>query len=128
MKRSAPLQRKTRLRRVSTKRAAINVERSRFVREQLALRPACEAGSLISDALAEVVRWGASTTKWKGWTCSGIAVDLHEPILRSRDPSTENILSPERCVAICRACHEWVHANPALATTLGLMKSAGRVH
>lgn len=49
------------------------------------------------------------------------STDVHEPLLRSRggDP-----LDPAQCVALCRPCHSWIHANPAEATAGGWMRSA----
>lgn len=49
------------------------------------------------------------------------SVDVHEPKLRSRggDPYTKT-----QCVALCRPCHDWIHANPDLAADEGWMKNS----
>lgn len=98
MKRT-PLKRKTPLKPRSDKTAAKYVDRRAFVADQLRRRPCCEFPL----------------------RCWNRAVDIHEPLLRSRGGS---ILDPENTVALCREHHDWVHANPAKATELGLMKSA----
>lgn len=103
MKRSGPLRRKKSMRRVSAKRAATNVKRSAFVREQLSARPFCE-----------VRRAG----------CYHHASELHEPLTRARAPGEETILDPANSVAVCRVCHTWIHSHPAEATALGLLRSA----
>ena len=105
MKRT-PLKRKTPLRRVSPKRAPINRARATFVKEQLTARELCEAGAKIHFA-------------GHGHRCSGLAVDLHEPLTRARGG---DVLDPANTIAVCRGCHDWIHANPAAATPLGLLR------
>ncbi len=100
MKRT-PLERRTPLRRVSLKRQRVNRERRELVRSELTRRPRCEAGHLTPAS------------------CSGYATDIHEPLTRARGGS---ILDPANTVAICRACHDWIHDNPQSATRIGLLK------
>jgi hypothetical protein len=100
MKRT-PLQRRTPLRRVSLKRQRVNRERRELVRSELMRRPRCEAGHLTPAS------------------CSGYATDIHEPLTRARGGP---ILDPANTVAICRACHDWIHDNPQSATRIGLLK------
>lgn len=100
---------RTPLRRVSPKRQLVNAERREFVREQLRLRPNCEAGIILSPTQR----------------CTRTATELHEPKTRARYPGKETILSAENSVAICRFCHTWVHSNPAAAEELGLLVPSG---
>ena len=86
MKRT-PLKRKTPLRRVSPKRAQVNRSRAAFVKEQLAARELCEAGAKI--------HWAGHQHR-----CSGVAVDIHEPLTRARGG---DILDPANTIAVCRA-------------------------
>lgn len=57
-----------------------------------------------------------------GGVCRGVADDVHEPLTRARGGS---ILDPANALAVCRPCHDWIHANPAEATALGLLRPSG---
>lgn len=119
------LKRRAPLRRVSAKRAMLNVERAAFVREQLARRTVCEAGERISNELDRVLASGTSPAAWLGWHCMGGATELHEPLTRARAPGRETILEVANSVAVCRACHTFIHDHPAVATALGLLVRSG---
>ena len=54
--------------------------------------------------------------------CEGKAVDVHEPHTRARGGS---ITDPDNMLAICRSCHNWIHSNPVLASSLGLLSKTG---
>lgn len=86
------------VRRVSKKRARENRLRRKAVDEKYGDSPACEV-------LAE--------------GCTGRAVDVHEPLTRARGGS---IVDPDNMVAVCRVCHDWIHANPVEATELGWLR------
>ena len=112
--RTQPLRRgsnlkRSRLQSVSPKRRNLNAARSRFVKNELDNRVRCEAGIVIHRA---------TDSQWIA--CQGNAIELHEPLTRARGGS---ILDPANTVAICRACHNWIHANPGLATEAGLLIS-----
>ena len=49
--------------------------------------------------------------------CWGVARDPHHRKLRSRGGTND----PSNILDACGACHDWAHANPALATELGLL-------
>lgn len=53
--------------------------------------------------------------------CHGMAVTLHEPLLRSRggDPASD-----ADTIAVCSYCHDAIHRNVAEATERGLMRHA----
>tara|TARA_R110002020_G_scaffold155677_3_gene336895 strand:- start:3044 stop:3415 length:372 start_codon:yes stop_codon:yes gene_type:complete len=121
MKRSGPIQRKTPMRKVSKKRQKIQGQRRNLVREQLAVRPHCEAGEPIY--MYYVNNFGQPYARERRRTdqCQGRATDIHEPLMRSRGGS---ILDLDNTVAVCRRCHNWIHENPAVATELGLLRSA----
>ena len=99
LKRKTPLKRTGSLSPVSKRRATINKERSKFVKEQLSQRPHCEAN------IPNV--------------CTRLATEIHEPYPRSLGGS---ILDVDNSVAICRMCHRWVHDNVAEAIQIGLLK------
>jgi len=103
--RGAAPQRRTRLNPVSKKRQALNRARREFVAGLLAQRPRCEAGALILPVDHR-------------HRCAVWSVDVHEVVTRARGG---DILDPDNCRAICRACHDWIHGHPADATTLGLL-------
>ena len=65
----APRKRRKPIPRVSVKRAAVNVLRAEFVREQLARRPYCEAGPLIGAVLGETFMRGGGNRRagWPPW-------------------------------------------------------------
>jgi len=92
-------------------------QRRVFVADELARRPDCEAGPLIRTGNEAVAGYGATTP------CRRRAVDIHEPLTRARGGS---ILDPANTVAVCRACHDWIHRHPESATRLGLLKGSGK--
>lgn len=109
LRRGSSMLKRSRLQAVSPKRRNLNAARSRFVKNELNNRVRCEAGIIIHRATD------------KQWiSCQGNAVELHEPLTRARGGS---IVDPTNTVAICRACHDWVHTNPKTAQTIGLLES-----
>ena len=119
VKRSGPLKRKTPLRSVSKKRQSQQAARRKLVREQLALRPQCEAGEPIY--MHYVTNFGTPYARERQRTdrCQGRSTDIHEPLTRARGGS---IVDVENTIAVCRRCHDWIHANPIIAEDLGLLK------
>lgn len=107
LKQGKPLQRNTPLRPVSKKREKINRARRELVAGLLAARPRCEARTLIFPV--------DDKHRCDLWSC-----DIHEVVTRARGG---DILDPDNCRAICRACHDWIHAHPADATRVGLLAS-----
>lgn len=67
----------------------------------------CEAGRVIE----------ADDTRHR---CSINAVDVHEVLTRARGGS---IIDEANVLALCRACHDWIHGNPKRATDLGFLAS-----
>ncbi len=114
LQRGGPLKRTTRLNPVSKKRQAIQGERRRMVKEELTNRPDCEAGPLI-------LGWHTAHGEQSNHECSGVSTDIHEPLTRGRGGS---ITDPANTVALCRSCHDWIHAYPLVATGLGLLRRA----
>ncbi len=107
LKRGGSLKRRTPLRQMIQKRSKQQRLRRVMVQEELGKRELCEAGARITHAGHDA-------------RCNGLAIELHEPLTRARGGS---ILDPTNTVAICRSCHDWIHANPAAATQLGLLQS-----
>ncbi len=114
LQRGGPLKRKTPLNPVSKKRQAIQGERRRMVKEELTNRPDCEAGHMI-------FAWRVQQGERGDHGCSGLSSDIHEPLTRGRGGS---ITDPANTVALCRGCHDWIHAHPLAATGLGLLRRA----
>lgn len=54
--------------------------------------------------------------------CAG-PLDVHEIVPRSRWAA--GWLEPTNCVTACRSLHDWVHAHPNEARSLGLTASRG---
>lgn len=106
LKRSTELKRNTPLRSQSKKRVKEQRQRRQLVRTQLEQRPYCEA----SQRIAQIDR---------KHICSRQSVDIHEPKMRSRGGS---FLDVDNTISVCRACHDWIHANPASAEMTGLLK------
>ena len=121
MKSGGPLKRRTPLRSMSKKRQAVAGQRRRMVREQLEARPRCEAGEPIY--MHYVNSFGTEFARERRRTdrCQGRATDIHEPLMRSRGGS---IVDPANTVAVCRRCHDWIHANPDVSVSLGLLKNS----
>jgi 5-methylcytosine-specific restriction endonuclease McrA len=101
MKRSGPLRRLTRLRPFSPRREALRADRAECRRTVLArARGRCEACPKLHDGPGRP------------------AADVHELLPRSAGGS---ITDPDNCIAICRACHDWIHGHPAESGVLGLL-------
>lgn len=119
MKRSGPLKRKTPLRSVSKKRQRLQGQRRALVREQLAARPKCEAGEVIHLYYVDYFGRAFAWEKFRTDRCQKRSTDIHEPLTRARGGS---IVDLDNTVAVCRRCHDWIHAHPDEATSLGLLK------
>lgn len=120
MKRGKPLKRNTplkatqglkrtgRLNPMSKKRKREQAERRKVIEEILKTRLLCEATQRI---------WKADYDH----RCQREPHDIHEPLTRARGGS---ITDPANMIVVCRACHDWIHRNPKLATEVGLLRSA----
>jgi hypothetical protein len=98
---------------MSDKRRKESAARRAFVRKFLSEHPRCEVGHVF---VADRSTWPAARE------CRKWSVDVHEPLTRARGGS---ILDPDNVLATCRPCHDWIHANPTAATTLGLLRPSG---
>jgi len=83
---------RTPLRRVSPKRAALNVKRRALVADLLLARPWCER---------------CQTNR---------STDVHEPHSRAQGG---DILDRDNLRAVCRKCHSEIHAHPAESYATG---------
>ena len=90
--------RRSAIRPVSKKRAATGPTRRALTVELITLYPWC-------------VRCGAP------------AVELHEPVKRSRRPGCH--LDRDLCLPSCRDCNEWAEREPAAATAEGWLIPSG---
>lgn len=59
---------------------------------------------------------------WPEIPCSGYIWDVHHVVSRARAPELR--LEPSNLITLCRPHHDAIHANVALATERGLLKSA----
>jgi hypothetical protein len=94
---SAPIDRRTQIKRVSTKRRAENRQRRKMADTLFPERPVC--------------RWP---------DCGEWADDLHEPLTRARGGS---IIDPENAVPLCRPHHDALTFTPE--SELGWAHEAG---
>ncbi len=106
LKRSTELKRKTPIRAQSKKRAKEQRQRRQLVAAQLEQRPYCEAARLV----AQIDR---------SHLCQRQSVDIHEPLTRARGGS---IVDVNNMLAVCRSCHDWIHAHPESAEMVGLLR------
>lgn len=104
---SKPL-RRTRLRPVSKRRAAEGRTYSAKRRAFLAAHQTCQALPIILMAGHQVYM--------KAWS-STAATDVHHKAGRRGDA----YLDETTWLAVCRTCHDWIHAHPAEARKLGLI-------
>lgn len=102
-RRSGPLERRARLRPVSSKRAAENRQRRTALQGRFGPSPLCHAGARLDG----IVR------------CDGFAVDGHEILTRGRGGS---IVDPDNVLPVCRPCHTWITGHPAESERLGLVR------
>ena len=88
---------RSRVRPISGKRAALMVQRRHFVKDLLGMRPLCEA-------------------RLEG--CSTRATDVHERLNRSQGGKIVGG-GPEDYMALCRPCHRFITDNPKVAYEQG---------
>jgi len=82
------------IRKVSKKRAAQNREYKKLRAEYTEKHPYCEA---------------------RGLSCTFYATDLHHKNHRNG----ERLNDVSNFMAVCRGCHNWIHAHPAEARAKG---------
>lgn len=120
MKRT-PLQRTGWLRRLwrSKKRQREDVAYRTFKAERMKHHTMCQTCGMLLYG---------NTTHRKGWLGLpgryGRATDLHHIIPLSDWPDGRMVANNVLCV--CRACHDWIHANPKRSYELGLLKRRER--
>ena len=98
----------------SKKRAQLMREvRGPLVREILEERPWCERG--VAARIDEFV----TGEYWSKETQINRSTQVHEKLTRARGG---DITDKANCVALCRACHGWIHDHPAVATEEGWLE------
>lgn len=105
MKRSKPLRRTKPL----VRKTAMPRNRPRMKRQRRPGLRKADRDAVFDRAAGRCERCSTRITRETG--------QFHHRKLRSRGGDD----SPANCVALCPACHEWVHANPRLATVTGWM-------
>lgn len=126
MWKSPPAEKKKRkgLAKMSLKRKAVQAARSAFVDEQLKKRPFCEAGPIIGKHTG-FQRFSNNHPRDNVWFhCRSRSSAMHEPLTRARAPGPDTILEEKNSLAVCDACHGWIHDHPKDAESLGLLKSS----
>lgn len=103
MKRS-PLRRRTPMRRQSTSHQQQRAEYTEFRADYLAAHPECEAFPRCDD--------------WRDPVCTIRADQLHHIKPRGRGGA---VTAADNVLAVCGACHRWIHANPIRARELRLL-------
>lgn len=109
------------LRSRSERVARIYEVRRQVVSDMLSSVERCQAGARILDHLA-ATRPKLRNGSLAAITCGGHAapVDVHEILPRSAGGS---IVERENCIAVCRACHDFIHQHPIDARAIGLLAS-----
>ncbi|MBK9181447.1 MAG: HNH endonuclease [Acidimicrobiales bacterium] len=62
---------------------------------------------------------GACEARIARAACTGRADHVHHVLPRSAGGGD----TPEGLLAVCRRCHDWIHAHPAWARQVGLLRS-----
>jgi hypothetical protein len=93
----------------SSKRTALAPKRAAFVQQKLKENPWCQAYEVSKSAV---------------FKCGRPSTEVHEPLTRSRAPGEDTILDPNNALALCTLCHGIIHREPALAESLGLLRSS----
>ena len=113
MKRT-PLKRKTRLRPMSTKRQREAKIYSQKRKAFLEAHPLCQAHGMIMVCLG----FRHNTTDYyTGLQADRRSTDIHHVKRRIG----ANYLDEKTWLAVCRWSHNWIHANPKDAKSLGLL-------
>lgn len=102
----------------SERREAIAEERRIFVSDALHRRPWCQAHPILYDLAL------AAPGPRKEYPAQVPAVDVHETLRRSQGAAIvpSQGLDEDGWLAVCRACHDWIGANPREAVSLGLAR------
>ena len=114
LKQGAELKRSGRINPVSKRRARVNRQRSKNLREAWGPKPwLCQFARFGSRHLAGV------EISMQELRCFG-EVDGHEILKRSRSGRDENLLDPSGMVPLCSHHNSWVERFPKEAEALGL--------
>ncbi len=111
---------RSRLRPVSAKRAAIADERRAFVARILSERPQCEARNYLRPIVATLTGVDQDRVLGALRGCTWRSVEVHELLSRARGGS---IVEDANVASLCHRCHHWVTTEPRLATMAGLQRS-----
>ena len=120
-----PLRRGSRLRPMSAKRRAVNVERAKVVAQLRETRRGCEGMALLRQAAHNAPQrdqeaYVAALRSCDPWQR---VLQPHEPLTRARRGS---ITDPANILMLCDGCHSWTHANPRLSTEAGMLLPSWR--
>lgn len=123
MKRSGPPARRKPLKRSPMKPGASRLESGGRLNQRS--RKTIAAAPTRAAVVAEVLRRDREC-RGRGLTpveCQVWSTDCHE--LKRGAWRRECWLDPDRCIGLCRACHDWVTGNPMAARPLGLALRSG---
>lgn len=94
-----------------------SLERKHFIKKESSKRRQAtnERKKMLKDFYSNVC---AAATLVPNVRCSG-KLDPHEPLTRARGGS---IVDESNLMWLCRSHHDWAHANPTDAHSVGLLK------
>lgn len=113
---------RTRLRPMSAKRRAVNVERAKVVAQLREERIGCEGTRLLKAAAhastspKDQARYVDALRACDPWQK---VLQPHEPLKRSR--RSGGLTDPERILLLCDSCHAFTESEVRLSTEAGLL-------
>ena len=120
LKRKTPIKRGTsRLPRVAKRKLPALRRATKWRREFLEAHPECR-GLIRAFVPVSPDDWSVAMRWLRSRPCGFYTVDVHEIVKRGRGGSTTD---EGNCIALCRNCHDFTEAHPAVATRLGLLAS-----
>jgi hypothetical protein len=117
LRRGSGLTRRTPLRPVSPKRENLARVRRELAKVVELGDQRCQAGPELADAVRRLEGLELEGAEHEPdaiiAACARFADDLHEPFTRARGGNPGLL---REVLAVCRACHDWIHAHPMLAS------------
>ena len=96
-------------------------------RAGLSARSARQAASDAELAASKRIVWrrdGGTCQAEVAPNCEVAGAHVHHLVMRSRARRWTGLHEPDNLLLVCHPCHHWIHANPAQATSLDLLRRA----